>query len=866
MKRGLFLFILLNCISAFSQPSKVDSLLRVIQNTKNEKIKVALFHKAVSATWDFDFAKAYSLGQQEYEIAKKINDPESKMIALTDLGMYHYFIGDYPQAGQYYQQALKAAEGKDYGEFPAYTLTRIGNLFRVQGQYDSAKEYYARTERLLKDKPRGIALGSVYFHYGWLYSELSEFSKALNYLYKARDIRYQIGDSLLIAECWRVMATVHTGMNQLDSAKYYLDKTLNVANRYQDNELVIFTDINLGDWYMLGRQTVEAIKFYDSALELLAKHDFKRYKALALFQVGKVFDSRGDYIKAIEYYLESLKINEQLNAQHDIARIYGWIGWAYSNLRNYVDAKTYAEKSLYLMKRIKDRGGEAFAQNLLGIVAFANKEYPLTLLYYDSALQIRKSLHLEQQMVNTLYHIAKTYQAQKRYDEALRYFLEDWNTAKAIHNYRIEAIAANSIGLVYAYKKDFKNAERYLAACRDVLKINGLPMDRRDNFLNYARMYSLSGRQSLATKFYEKYIALNDSVANLENSLAAIQRDALYQLDKKEKEIDLLSSENDLKTAQIDIQKSKIRFQNILLIFVLTGMVLLAIFIFILFAYYKSKSLANRELSKLNREIHEQKEEIQAQAEELIEASYTIQAINKGLESAVEERTDQLKQAYQELDTFIYRSSHDFRRPLTTFMGLAEVAKISVKDSSAIELFSKVNETAINLDRMLVKLQSVSQVASSELTHREIFFNNELDFILDHYRSAILGKKIRIDRKVTVDKPFLSYPVVIRVLLENLIENSIQFSSPQSPFIKITISRLDEGIEMTVEDNGEGIAEEFHNRIFDMYFRASEKSKGNGLGLYLVKKAIEKLKGKVDFTSKPGYGISFHIFLPDPID
>jgi signal transduction histidine kinase len=214
------------------------------------------------------------------------------------------------------------------------------------------------------------------------------------------------------------------------------------------------------------------------------------------------------------------------------------------------------------------------------------------------------------------------------------------------------------------------------------------------------------------------------------------------------------------------------------------------------------------------------------------------------------------------LDTFIYRSSHDFRRPLTTFMGLAEVAKISVKDASAIELFSKVNETAVNLDRMLIKLQAVSQMGSSELIYREVFFNNELDFVFDQYRSGILEKKIRIERNVNVIKPFISYPLVIRVILENLIENSIQFSSPVSPYIRIGIRETAQGLAIRIEDNGEGIAEEFHNRVFDMYFRASEKSKGNGLGLYLVKKALDKLKGRIEFISSAGRGLSVLIHLP----
>ena len=84
-----------------------------------------------------------------------------------------------------------------------------------------------------------------------------------------------------------------------------------------------------------------------------------------------------------------------------------------------------------------------------------------------------------------------------------------------------------------------------------------------------------------------------------------------------------------------------------------------------------------------------------------------ILGINDELEQKVEARSVELKNAHKELDIFFYRSSHDFRRPLTTFIGLAEVAKIAVKDETALNLFEKVRENSLALDKMLRKLQSM---------------------------------------------------------------------------------------------------------------------------------------------------------------
>ena len=858
----LFIVATLAATELIAQESKIDSLVILVNKTKSNLDKARLLHKIVSIAWDYDFEKAYFFAKQEYDCAKKAGDAESLTIAYTDEGMYFYFTGDYKEASDNYQKAIEAANGKNFGEYPGYTLTRIGNLYRVQGEYDSAHLYYQRTEELLIQVPPGIALGSLYFHYGWMYEELSEFRKALGYLHRSLNIRLKIGDSLLVAECWREMATAHFGLNNIDSAKHYITRAMRVATKYADKELIIFTNINLGDVYAANNQPVEAIHAYEFALNELGEHESQRYKALALFHVGKVFDNRGEYLKAIEYYFEALRLNDRLKSRHETARIYGWIGWAYFNLRNNASALEYAQRSLELMKRMKDKAGEAFAHNLLGNIKFDSKEYTLALSHYDSSLQLRKSLQLNIQVANTLFNIARVYQAQKKYDEALNYYFDDLKFATSIGNGRIIAIANSGIGMLYAYKGDFANAEKYLKECQRLLKQNGLQVDRRDNFLNFARMYRLSNKQEKASACYEKYIELNDSVVRKENSMAAIQRDALYQLDKKEKEIEALNGQNALKESQIETQNERIRFQNMMIGLSALALVLVSVITYVLFRYYKTKTRANNELSKLNREIREQKEEIQAQSEELIEASQTIQEINRGLESAVEERTQQLKQAYQELDTFIYRSSHDFRRPLTTFMGLAEVAKISVKDSAAIELFSKVNETAHNLDRMLVKLQAVSQIASSDLILREITFDSELDVVLDLQRTAIVEKRIRIERRIGNHEPFLSYPLIVRIIFENLLENAVQFSSPLSPYVQVTIEQVGNEIKITLEDNGEGVAEEFHNRLFEMYFRANERSKGNGLGLYLVKKAVEKLEGRITFKGSPGQGSTFTVFLP----
>ena len=104
---------------------------------------------------------------------------------------------------------------------------------------------------------------------------------------------------------------------------------------------------------------------------------------------------------------------------------------------------------------------------------------------------------------------------------------------------------------------------------------------------------------------------------------------------------------------------------------------------------------------------------------------------------------------------------------------------------------------------------------------------------------------------------------MVKIIVENLIENAIHFSAYENPVITIRAIINGNVAILEVEDNGQGILEEYKPRIFEMYFRANENSKGNGLGLYIAKKSIEKLSGHIRVTSSHAHGSVFTVELPN---
>lgn len=254
-------------------------------------------------------------------------------------------------------------------------------------------------------------------------------------------------------------------------------------------------------------------------------------------------------------------------------------------------------------------------------------------------------------------------------------------------------------------------------------------------------------------------------------------------------------------------------------------------------------------------------EELSKKNEELAEANEEISEINANLERIVAERTFKLKEANKELNTLFYRTSHDFRRPLTSILGLVRLAQMSVKDEIALELFKKTADTVHELEKMLTKLQSISTSEEVNITEK-VDFQEIIDLISYKFKPLLTQKNIRFEFINNRKQAFYSNPTDLLVIIENLVENAICFSSQQDPFIRVSISISNKYALIEVEDNGQGIEQDLKENIFDMYFRANENSKGNGLGLYVVRKLVQKLSGKIHVESEINKGSKFSILLP----
>ncbi|MCB9231568.1 MAG: PAS domain S-box protein [Bacteroidia bacterium] len=226
---------------------------------------------------------------------------------------------------------------------------------------------------------------------------------------------------------------------------------------------------------------------------------------------------------------------------------------------------------------------------------------------------------------------------------------------------------------------------------------------------------------------------------------------------------------------------------------------------------------------------------------------------------------EELLQRNFELDNFVYRASHDLKAPLNSVMGLISLIEEEDPGDAIRQYISLMNRSILKLEAFILDLADYSRNARLEITSTEINFAemvresvNDLSFMENADKTTI---SIDIDQKY----PFFSDSVRISIILNNFISNAIKYQDleKEKGLVDISVRVTPEWATIQITDNGLGIAEEYQDKIFNMFFRASVQAHGTGLGLYIVKDAIEKLKGKIKVQSSPGEGSTFTIQLPN---
>ncbi len=238
-------------------------------------------------------------------------------------------------------------------------------------------------------------------------------------------------------------------------------------------------------------------------------------------------------------------------------------------------------------------------------------------------------------------------------------------------------------------------------------------------------------------------------------------------------------------------------------------------------------------------------------------------------ESKLISTVDELTKANTTLKDFVSVVSHDLRAPLSSMRGILDLIDMKEDQSQLADELAYLRGSVNNLDEFIVDLLNYARCTRSEATPESVSFETILDDTTDSLKfMGAQDKPVEFWKDVQGTPPFHSDPKMIGIVLSNLVSNAVRYSNPAAdePFVAVRITVSDDYAQIDVADNGIGISYEDQQKIFDMFYRVSGDNSGTGIGLHLVKLAVEKLHGQVKVESEKGVGTKFTVVIPNMIN
>ncbi|MDZ4758238.1 MAG: hybrid sensor histidine kinase/response regulator [Bacteroidota bacterium] len=235
----------------------------------------------------------------------------------------------------------------------------------------------------------------------------------------------------------------------------------------------------------------------------------------------------------------------------------------------------------------------------------------------------------------------------------------------------------------------------------------------------------------------------------------------------------------------------------------------------------------------------------------------------------LEFRKDELEKAHEELNRFVYSASHDMRAPLRSIMGIIKVAEMEGIDERVQHYFSLIERSVNQLDAFNVNLISYFKNSKQETVIEPIDFKEIARDIFEQFQYYPGAESINFIINTNQNTPWMGDLFRIKIIFNNLITNAIKFQRNEIANKHIIFTCDTKGPDkavLTFEDNGIGIDEENQKRIFEMFYRATRENSGSGIGLYIVKEAINKIGALIRIESKPNMGTKFILEIPSKLN
>lgn len=636
----------------------------------------------------------------------------------------------------------------------------------------------------------------------------------------------EIDDQRGIMMAHRVLGGLYFYQGQLDMALWHNNLALSIAIEQYDHDMQGSLLNNLGIIFRDMGDFKRSMDVHQKSMLIARQTNNKGLLVVSANNVGRLFIALQDYNEAASYLYDGMHHLSDLPDPTSLRlALHSNLARMHSQLGNTDSARYYLNKTLLLARENENINRMAEAWQGLGILSLAAAQYDSARLYFYRSLLLDKEFKDTHAESEDYYHLARLALAQQYYDSTY-YFLQQSQEA---------AKESRAAGLM------------------------------KQNYELLSKYYKETGDAARAIDALEQYIMLEDSLFNeqLAHELTAIRMEEaeahnLEVIKNKEQELD--------------------KERNFSLFLLIITLLAICLIIAIIISYvqkrrdHKRLRRQNEEITRQNEKIASQKAKLERSNRQLTEARKTIisqneQLVyqNEELEERVNERTQKLKVASNELNRFLYKLSHDIQGPLTRTIGLCQIASMELKEEKATHYFSLVSETVQNLNHVLMRLQMVNEIRNMKPISRKIDFERIIAGQIQLNSLQAGYEEMDFDISIDEQLDFEGNPQLLEMVLFNLIENALRFrdTTPgKKPVTQIRISMVDNNrLCIDVIDNGIGINDAHKQEIFEMFNKTTTAENSSGLGLYLSNMAIEAMGGVITLEKNPEQLTHFRILI-----
>ncbi len=386
---GKVLFVLLTALFQLnvSSGSTLDSLKLVLRNCREDTLKVDILISICKSEIRQLPDSAIIHGNEALKLSEILNYSKGEAKAYKYIGMGYYFLGNYTETINFWQQSLVKYEALNDKVGVSNILSNLGALYANQGDDVKALDFHLRSLKAAEDSKDTLRIVTSLINIGVIYLNNPKTQEtALRYNLSALPLSEKLGNNDALGTSAVNLGEIYFRKGSYDTALFYYEKSLD-AFRKSNSGNVPYTLTNIGKVYMKRGDFHKAIEFQKEGYEIARKSDAKLEMTATLLGLAGTFFEEGNIVSAIKTFSEARDIAKVIGAKNELKQAYKGLADSYSKLSDYRNAFRYQSLLTDIKDTLYTAANDKKIQSLQFNYELEKRENQINLLTKDKELQ-----------------------------------------------------------------------------------------------------------------------------------------------------------------------------------------------------------------------------------------------------------------------------------------------------------------------------------------------------------------------------------------------------------------------------------------------------------------------------------------------